>query len=170
MGKRENYDKFCPKYNRICYDPVLFPCSLSPQVTHLILVFNPNCATLFNYSPHTTLQSPQSAPAGGACCTGAESCPCWSCTPSAGRQTPLQPPSRDTGQRAAWRPQTGSVAPLPVGGHTPGDLLLGLRDAGLDGGVDLPQIVLRLLRLGGNILLNRRRRLPAVVALLRVLE
>ena len=62
------------------------------------------------------------------------------------------------------------VAALPVGGHTPGDLLLGLRDAGLDGGVDLPQIVLRLLRLGGNVLLNRRRRLSAVVALLRVLE
>ena len=62
------------------------------------------------------------------------------------------------------------VAALPVGGHTPGDFLPGLRDAGLDGGVDLPQIVLRLLRLGGDILLNRCRGLPAVVALLCVLE
>ena len=34
------------------------------------------------------------------------------------------------------------VAALPVGGHTPGDFLPGLRDAGLDGGVDLPQILL----------------------------
>ena len=62
------------------------------------------------------------------------------------------------------------VAALPVGGHTPGDFLLGLRDAGLDGGVDLPQIVLRLLRLGGDILLNRRRRFPAVVTLVHIFE
>ena len=27
------------------------------------------------------------------------------------------------------------VPALPVGGHTPGDFFLGLRDAGLDGGV-----------------------------------
>ena len=66
--------------------------------------------------------------------------------------------------------ELNQVAALPVGGHTPGDFLPGLRDAGLDGGVDLPQIVLHLLRLGGDVLFNRRRRFPAVMALLRIFE
>ena len=67
-----------------------------------------NDSSVLRCYPRTTSQSPQSAPAGAACCRGAGWHPCWSCTPSAAQRTPPQPPGRGTGRCAAWRLRTGS--------------------------------------------------------------
>lgn len=58
------------------------------------------------------------------------------------------------------------VTALPIGGHTPGDLFLGLRDAAFNGVIDLAQIRLHLFRLAEDVFLDRLRRFPTVMILL----
>lgn len=57
------------------------------------------------------------------------------------------------------------VTALPIGGHTPGDLFLGLRDAAFNGVIDLAQIRLHLFRLAEDVFFDCLRRFPAVMVL-----
>ena len=87
-----------------------------------------------------------------------------------GQQRLPPPRDRDTSDMLLGCRELDQVAPLPEGGHAPGNLLLCLGNRRMDGFLKLPQDRLHFFRLLPDIFLDGLRGFSAVMALIVVSE